>query len=100
MAMKVEGNLDDDARPAAESVRVHPALRENASHGCLDEDALAAFVSGSTGGDRTAAIAHVIVCARCRHEVAMLSRALADGRIASEIRGVPQAASSRPASWT
>src|SRR5207247_1088417 len=44
MAMKVEGNLDDDAQPGVESVRVHPALRENASHGCLDAAAAAIAV--------------------------------------------------------
>ena len=98
--MNVEGNLDDDAQPGAESVRVHPALRENASHGCLDEDALAAFVSGDTGADRANALAHLTVCARCRHAVTMLSRMLGDARIASEIRGAPGAAWSRRARWT
>ena len=92
--------LDGDALPTLESVRVHPGLRENAPSGCLDEAALAAFVSGGTGAHRTEVLAHLTVCARCRHAVAMLSRVLTDARIASEIRGAPGAGWSRRAGWT
>jgi len=97
--MNVEGNLDDDAQPGAESVRVHPALRENASHGCLDEDALAAFVSG-VGAGRAEALAHLTTCARCRHAVAMLTRLVTDEHIASEVRRSRAPAWPRRVRWT
>ena len=99
--MTANGRLDDDAQPAAESLRVHPGLRADAPGGCLDEDALAAFVSGDvTAAQRAAALAHLTVCARCRHAVAILSRVIADHRIASEIHGVRRPSWPRRARWT
>ncbi|OLB49920.1 MAG: hypothetical protein AUI08_06730 [Gemmatimonadetes bacterium 13_2_20CM_2_65_7] len=98
-AMTEEEHLDDDVQPMAQWVRTQAALRQDAASGCLDEEALAAFVSGA-GAGRAEALAHLTACARCRHAVAMLSRLVTDERIVSEVRLARGAAWPRRVRWT
>jgi hypothetical protein len=54
---------------------------------CLDDAALAAMAEGTlTGESRSAALAHLAVCERCRKAVASVARALADPEVAREAR--------------
>ena len=58
---------------------------------CLDDDTLAAMAEGSLDGARQpTALSHVAACARCRHIVASVARALADPELSREIRVVEQ----------
>src|SRR3989442_8996957 len=71
--MPIEGQSADVPRVSG-LLRAHPAMRQEATTGCLDEDALAALVSGTAGERRAALLEHLAACARCRHPVAPLSR--------------------------
>jgi hypothetical protein len=80
-------------------MRDDPALYKDAESGHLDEAVLTAFVSGTAGPTRTAIVAHLADCAKCRHAVTSLSRALADPDVAGEIARLNAAPSRRRPLW-
>lgn len=54
---------------------------------CLDDDALGALAEGTPDpAVRSAAMAHLASCARCRSTLASLAQALADPNVAREVR--------------
>jgi len=68
----------------------HPTAR------CLDDDAIAALAEGTLETQtRTAGLAHVAHCDRCRRAVASVARALADPEVARELRAADPAARRR-----
>ncbi len=53
---------------------------------CLDDDTIAALAAGAVdAAARARALAHVAACARCRHAVASVARALTDPAVAREV---------------
>ncbi len=70
-------------RALAPHVRGNPPLTPD----CLDEDTLAALAEGDLDTEsRAAALPHLAACTRCRSMVASVARALADPRVAREVR--------------
>jgi len=56
---------------------------------CLDEGEIAAFVDDTLIAERRErALTHVSECDRCRRAIASVSRALADSRVAAEVRRI------------
>jgi len=54
---------------------------------CLSDDAVAALAEGTLEAEtRSAGLAHVATCDRCRRAVASVARALADPEVAQEVR--------------
>ena len=54
---------------------------------CLDDDTLAALAEGAVDAEiRAAVLPHLAGCARCRSQVGSVARALADPKVAREIR--------------
>lgn len=54
---------------------------------CLDDRTLAALAEGTLdAGSRAAALPHLAACIRCRSRVASVARALADPKVAGEVR--------------
>ncbi|PYP98891.1 MAG: hypothetical protein DMD38_00010 [Gemmatimonadetes bacterium] len=95
--MPIEGQSDDVPRVSG-LLRAHPAMRQEATTGCLDEDALAALVSGTAGERRAAFLEHLAACARCRHAVAALSRVADD--LTYQLEGPPARRWTRRVVWT
>jgi len=53
---------------------------------CLDDDTVAALAAGTLdAAARARALAHLAACARCRHAVASVARALSDPAVAREV---------------
>jgi hypothetical protein len=73
--------------PDPESLLRHALKREAvATPECLDDETIAALAEGTRDAAiRTAAVAHLANCARCRAAVASVARAVADPSIAREI---------------
>src|SRR5713226_9334624 len=94
--MPIEGQ-GDDVRRVSGLLRAHPAMRQDETTGCLDEDALATLVSGTAGERRAAFLEHLAACARCRHAVAALSRVADD--LAAQLEGPPARGRTRRATW-
>jgi hypothetical protein len=56
---------------------------------CVDDDTLAALAEGTLAAeDRADALGHVASCARCRGIVASIARAVAEPRVAREVRAL------------
>lgn len=84
-----------ELRRSVESIAVSRGSELESSAGCLDVAAVAALADGSLpSAQRTAAIAHLAVCAQCRAELAEISSALRDPAIDAAIRPIR----TRPAS--
>ena len=67
---------------------------------CLDDHTVAALVEGALGdAARARALAHMATCAFCRHSVASLASALANGPITHEIEVVERRSRSRRLLW-
>ena len=59
---------------------------ESRTPDCLDDDTIAALAAGTVdAAARARALAHVAACARCRHAVASVARALTDPAVAREV---------------
>ncbi len=59
---------------------------ESRTPDCLDDDTIAALAAGTVDGTaRGRALAHLAGCARCRHAVASVARALTDPVVAREV---------------
>jgi hypothetical protein len=84
----------------ARLLRASPAARRDAPEGCLDDESLAALVSGEAGEQRGTFLAHLAVCSRCRHAAAAISRGLSDGRIAAQLPRDPRHAWRRRIGWS
>ncbi|HJR35433.1 MAG TPA: hypothetical protein VJ817_10820 [Gemmatimonadales bacterium] len=67
-------------------MRTTPLDGDAPSPDCLDDDALGALAEGTPDPSvRSAALAHLGSCARCRATLASLARALADPNVAREV---------------
>ena len=76
----------ESLRGSVAALRTYAAQAVEETSACLDEASLATLIDGDLNRERRAPmVAHVAGCARCRREVAAISRALADPSIAAEI---------------
>lgn len=67
---------------------------------CLNDDTIAALAEGTLGGEaRARALIHMATCVFCRHSVASLTSALADGPITHEIEAVERRSRSHRMLW-
>jgi hypothetical protein len=94
---------DEVDRPSGSDMtdllRAEPMLRQAAAAGCLDEEALAAFASGSGVERRAEFVAHLAACARCRHAVVSLAGALGDPKVAAEVSRLVSPRLGRRVAW-
>ena len=80
-------------------LRAEPTLRQPAAAGCLDEEALAAFASGTAALRRAEIVAHLAACARCRHAVVSLAGAMDDPKVAAELSRLETSRLSHRVRW-
>ena len=70
---------------------------ESRTPDCLDDDTIAALAAGTVDGTaRGRALAHLAGCARCRHAVASVARALTDPVVAREVAAAERRARRLP----
>lgn len=81
--------LVQEIRAIAAVLHFTPAVPPSSS--CLDADAIAALVDGTSLDLGRAAIEHIAACASCRTRMAAVARLTADATIASEIRALEPA---------
>jgi hypothetical protein len=85
--MTEPGKADRLTNRLAQVRAVRPGGEGVATQDCLDAAAIAAMVDGTLEAERrSAAVAHLAVCERCRKAVASVARALADPEVAREAR--------------
>ena len=73
-------------RTQANALRLTAVPTGDATADCLDDEILAAFAAGEIDpADSTAAVTHLLDCARCSHEVASVARLLDGTNVKSEI---------------